>query len=193
MPAGSRPRSRSSDLALVAAFQALGGDPADWLRRFKVARADPHVRAAHVLAPDAHVGPILQHAEQLDLDALRHLADLVDQRIPGYNFDMAEGVTYELDVTKPFGQRIQNLKFKGQPVNPTQKFRVVTNNYRVNGGGGFTMLKNAPVKKAIYTEIRDLMIDYVKEEKVIDPKKTFQKNWEIVPAGVVGADGEHYR
>ena len=26
----------------------LGGDPAVWLRRMKVARADPHVRAAHV-------------------------------------------------------------------------------------------------------------------------------------------------
>ena len=25
----------------------LGGDPADWLRRMKEARADPHLRAAH--------------------------------------------------------------------------------------------------------------------------------------------------
>ncbi len=67
----------------------------------------------------------------------KSLADLVDQRVPGYNFDMAEGVSYELDVTKPFGQRILNLKFKGEPLKPTQKLRVVTNNYRVNGGGGF--------------------------------------------------------
>ncbi len=57
----------------------------------------------------------------------KSLNDLVDQRIPGYNFDMAEGVTYDLDVSKPFGQRIQNLKFKGQPLSPTQKLRVVTN------------------------------------------------------------------
>jgi AcrR family transcriptional regulator len=28
-------------------LRALGGDPADWLRRMKVARTDPHVRAAH--------------------------------------------------------------------------------------------------------------------------------------------------
>ena len=28
-------------------FRCLGGDPADWLRRIKVAREDPHVRAAH--------------------------------------------------------------------------------------------------------------------------------------------------
>jgi hypothetical protein len=28
-------------------LRSLGGDPADWLRRMKVARNDPHVRAAH--------------------------------------------------------------------------------------------------------------------------------------------------
>lgn len=28
-------------------LRSLGGDPGEWLRRLKVARADPHVRAAH--------------------------------------------------------------------------------------------------------------------------------------------------
>jgi AcrR family transcriptional regulator len=28
-------------------LRSLGGDPADWLRRMRVARTDPHVRAAH--------------------------------------------------------------------------------------------------------------------------------------------------
>jgi AcrR family transcriptional regulator len=28
-------------------LRSLGGDPAEWLRRMKVARTDPHVRAAH--------------------------------------------------------------------------------------------------------------------------------------------------
>ena len=28
-------------------LRSLGGDPADWLRRMKMARTDPHVRAAH--------------------------------------------------------------------------------------------------------------------------------------------------
>src|SRR6185295_16233157 len=43
-------------------------------------------------------------------------AELVDEKIPAYNFDIAEGVTYELDISKPVGQRIQNLSFKGQAV-----------------------------------------------------------------------------
>ncbi len=105
-------------------------------------------------------------------------AELVDQRIPGYNFDVAEGVTYDLDLTKPFGQRIQSLRFKGQPLSPTQKLRVVTNNYRVNGGGGFTMYKDAPVVYRSSEEVRELIIDWVERHKTV-PTQT-DNNWRIV-------------
>ena len=108
----------------------------------------------------------------------KSLSELVDQRIPGYDFDMAEGVTYELDVTKPFGQRIQNLKFKGQPLLPTQKLRVVTNNYRVNGGGGYTMYKGAPVVYRSSEEVRELIIDWVERNKKIPTEAN--NNWRIV-------------
>jgi 2',3'-cyclic-nucleotide 2'-phosphodiesterase / 3'-nucleotidase len=110
----------------------------------------------------------------------KSLADLVDQRIPGYNFDMAEGVSYELDVTKPFGQRILNLKFKGQPLDPNQKLRVVTNNYRVNGGGGFNMYKDAPVVYRSSAEVRELIIDWVERNKTVPTQAN--NNWRIVGA-----------
>jgi 2',3'-cyclic-nucleotide 2'-phosphodiesterase/3'-nucleotidase len=109
----------------------------------------------------------------------KSLNELVDQRIPGYNFDMAEGVTYTLDITKPFGQRIQSLRFKGQPLSPTQKLRVVTNNYRVNGGGGFTMYKDAPVVYRSSEEVRELIIDWVERHKTIPTQA--DSNWRIVP------------
>ena len=110
----------------------------------------------------------------------KSVAELVDQRIPGYNFDMAEGVAYDLDLTKPFGQRVQNLKFKGQPLSPTQKFRVVTNNYRVNGGGGFTMFKDAPVVYRSSEEVRELIIDWVERNKTIPTQAS--NNWRIIGA-----------
>jgi 2',3'-cyclic-nucleotide 2'-phosphodiesterase / 3'-nucleotidase len=106
------------------------------------------------------------------------LDELVDQRIPGYNFDIAEGVTYEIDLRKPFGQRIQNLKFKGQTLSPAQKLRVVTNNYRVNGGGGFTMYKDAPVIYRSSEEVRELIIDWVERNKNIPTEAN--NNWRIV-------------
>src|SRR5216684_3566673 len=124
----------------------------------------------------------LEHSARYfrEYESGKSLAELVDQSIPGYNFDMAEGVTYELDVTKPFGQRIQSLKFKGQPLSPTQKLKVVTNNYRVNGGGGFTMYKDAPVIYRSSEEVRELIIDWVERHKNIPTEAN--NNWRIVGA-----------
>lgn len=105
-------------------------------------------------------------------------AELVDEKIPGFNFDIAEGVTYDLDITKPAGQRIQNLHFRGQPLNPAQKLRLATNNYRVNGGGGYTMYKGAPEVFRSTEEIRELIIDWVTEHKRVPTEPT--NNWRLV-------------
>ena len=107
----------------------------------------------------------------------KRLEELVDEKIPAYNFDMAEGVTYELDITKPIGQRIQNLRFHGQPLAPTRKLRLATNNYRVNGGGGYTMYRNAPVIYRSGEEIRELIIDWVERHKTVPVKAN--NNWSI--------------
>jgi 2',3'-cyclic-nucleotide 2'-phosphodiesterase (5'-nucleotidase family) len=105
-------------------------------------------------------------------------AELVDEKIPAYNFDIAEGVTYVLNIAKPIGQRIENLQFQGQPLSPTQKLRLATNNYRVNGGGGYTMYKGAPVVYRSSAEIRELIIDWVERHKTIPTEPT--NNWKIV-------------
>src|SRR3712207_3995520 len=109
----------------------------------------------------------------------RRPADLVDEKIPGYNFDIAEGVEYELDISRPVGSRVQNLRFKGRPVRPAQKFRLATNNYRVNGGGGYTMYKGAPVVRRSGEEIRELIIEWVERRKQIPPEPT--NNWRLLP------------
>lgn len=105
-------------------------------------------------------------------------ADLVDRRIPGYNFDAAEGVDYEIDLTRPQGDRIQNLTFHGKRLDPARKLKLAVNNYRYNGGGGYTMLKNAPVLSKSSEEIRDLIIAWVEKHRTIPTEAT--KNWKIV-------------
>jgi len=124
----------------------------------------------------------LEHSARYfkEYQARKSLNDLIDTRIPGYNFDVAQGVSYDINLTKPFGQRIENLKYKGQPLSPTQKLRVVTNNYRVSGGGGFAMYKNAPVVYRSSAEVRELIIDWVEKHKTI-PTET-DNNWRIIGA-----------
>ena len=111
-------------------------------------------------------------------EAGRTPAELVDEKIPAYNFDIAEGVTYDLDLTKPHGSRVQNLRFRGQPLNLAQKLKLATNNYRVNGGGGYTMYKGAPEVYRSSTEIRELIIDWVERERRVPSEPT--NNWRLL-------------
>ena len=106
-------------------------------------------------------------------------AELVDDKIPSFNFDIAEGVEYDLDITKPYGQRVVNLKFKGQPLDLKRKLRLVTNNYRVNGGGGYTMYKDAPVLYRSSEEIRQLIIEWLERNGTVPATAT--NNWRLLP------------
>ncbi|HEU4711385.1 MAG TPA: bifunctional UDP-sugar hydrolase/5'-nucleotidase [Pyrinomonadaceae bacterium] len=108
----------------------------------------------------------------------KSLRELIDEKIPAYNFDIAEGVTYDLDISKPIGSRIQNLRFKGQPLSMSRKLRLATNNYRVNGGGGYSMYKNAPVVYRSSEEIREFMIDWLERNKTVPV--TPNNNWRIL-------------
>ncbi len=53
-----------------------------------------------------------------------------------FNFDSACGIDYEVDLTKPDGQKVRILKMtNGQPFDEKRWYRVVMNSYRANGGG----------------------------------------------------------
>ncbi|CCJ76830.1 bifunctional 2',3'-cyclic-nucleotide 2'-phosphodiesterase/3'-nucleotidase [Cronobacter muytjensii] len=63
-----------------------------------------------------------------------------------YNFDVIDGVNYQIDVTQPAkydgecqtvnpkAERIKHLTFNGKPIDPKATFLVATNNYRAYGG-----------------------------------------------------------
>jgi 2',3'-cyclic-nucleotide 2'-phosphodiesterase/3'-nucleotidase len=56
---------------------------------------------------------------------------------------------------------------------------VAINNYRLNGGGGYTMYKNAPIVYRSSAEIRDLVIDWVERHHDIPTEP--DNNWRILP------------
>jgi 2',3'-cyclic-nucleotide 2'-phosphodiesterase/3'-nucleotidase len=105
-----------------------------------------------------------------------------------YNYDCAAGIDYEVDVTKPVGERIKIKKFSdGRKFNLNEKYKVAINSYRGSGGGGHLTRGagipkedlNKRILKSTDTDFRYYVIEYVKKKKVIEPK--LLNNWKIVP------------
>ncbi len=113
---------------------------------------------------------------------------VIDPQVPGYNFDMISGADYTLDISRPLGSRVTSLTFKGRPVADTDSFTLALNNYRQSGGGGFSMIKDAPVIYDKQEEIRQLLIDEVQRRKMIRPEDYFTRNWSLVYPGAPAAN-----
>ncbi|TDC41170.1 5'-nucleotidase C-terminal domain-containing protein [Micromonospora sp. KC213] len=108
-----------------------------------------------------------------------------DPAVPDYNYDVFSGLDYDIDVTRPVGQRITRLVLPGTdtPVTDDSRFVVAVNNYRRSGGGNFPGI----VKTQVYNEqqeIRQLLIDWAQAKGVIDPADFFVPNWRLVREGV---------
>ncbi|MFS0554430.1 bifunctional 2',3'-cyclic-nucleotide 2'-phosphodiesterase/3'-nucleotidase [Brevibacillus sp. 179-C9.3 HS] len=116
---------------------------------------------------------------------------LINETFPTYNFDVIDGVTYQIDVTQPSkyavdgkvankdANRIKNLSYNGKPVKPEDKFIVVTNNYRASGGGAFPGLDGKNIVIDSPDENRQIVIDYILNQKNIDPAA--DNNWSFAP------------
>ncbi|GAA1036710.1 5'-nucleotidase C-terminal domain-containing protein [Virgisporangium ochraceum] len=110
-------------------------------------------------------------------------ATISDPAVPDYNYDTLSGVDYDIDISRPIGDRITRLDLNGAPVDPAAQFVVAVNNYRRSGGGNFPGI----VKNQIYNaqqEIRQLLIDWAQARGVIDPAQFSVENWRLVRAGV---------
>ncbi|WP_030259888.1 MULTISPECIES: bifunctional metallophosphatase/5'-nucleotidase [Streptomyces] len=102
---------------------------------------------------------------------------------PDYNYDSLYGLSYDIDIAQPKGQRIVNLSFQGKPIDPAAQFVLAVNNYRANGGGNFPHVANAKLVWSNSDEIRNTMITWVKAKGVIDPADFFTNSWRLVRAG----------
>jgi 2',3'-cyclic-nucleotide 2'-phosphodiesterase len=114
---------------------------------------------------------------------------LINSDFRSYNYDVIDGVTYEIDVTQPArydvdgnlvnesASRIKNLQYEGKAIDLDQKFIVATNNYRANGS--FPGVRNATEIEIYPDENRQAIIDYILLEKTIDPSA--DGNWKFAP------------
>ena len=110
-------------------------------------------------------------------------ATISDPAVPDYNYDVISGVDYDIDISRPVGDRITRLQIAGVDVAADARFVVAVNNYRRSGGGNFPGIVKTQVYNA-QQEIRQLLIDWAQAKGVIDPADFFVLNWRLVRAGV---------
>lgn len=105
-----------------------------------------------------------------------------------FNFDSAAGINYTVDVTKPQGEKITILSMAdGTPFEMDKVYKVALNSYRGNGGGDLLTLgagipKEDLAKRIIFATDKDLryyLMQYIEQEKVLDPHAMHQ--WKFIP------------
>ena len=95
---------------------------------------------------------------------------------PGYLHDHFIGLNYEVNLSKPAGQRIENVTFKGQPLADDQILTLCVNDYRYTG------LKNEGIISGekeweSSASVRDMLVAYLAEHDPLEP--VVDNNWKI--------------
>ncbi len=129
-----------------------------------------------------------------DDHALRLNADSKDdQQRTGFqyytfNFDSACGIDYEVDLTKPDGEKVKILRMSnGEPFDEKKWYKVAMNSYRANGGGelltqGAGIPKDSLEARVLFNTDRDqrhFLTEEIRKMGTLDPKPN--NNWKFVP------------
>ena len=105
-----------------------------------------------------------------------------------FNFDSAAGIDYEVDVTKPDGEKVRILQMSnGEPFDPAKWYKVAINSYRANGGGelltrGAGIPRDSLDSRIVWRSDRDqrhYLMQEIEKLRVADPQPNH--NWRFVP------------
>ena len=105
-----------------------------------------------------------------------------------FNFDSAAGIDYEVDATKPPGQKVSVKRMSsGEPFLPGKTYKVALNSYRANGGGelltrGAGIPQDSLQSRITWQSGRDLrhyLMEEIRRQGTISPKAN--GNWRFVP------------
>ena len=105
-----------------------------------------------------------------------------------FNFDSACGIDYEVDLTKPDGEKVKILRMSnGEPFDEQKWYKVVMNSYRANGGGelltrGAGIPRDSLESRVLFhTDLdqRHYLTEEIRRMGTINPQPN--TNWKFIP------------
>lgn len=130
------------------------------------------------------------HIMLLNIDSVNGIKKYTFKNL-AFNFDSAAGINYEVDVTKPYGNKIHILQMSnGEPFLMDKWYNVAVNSYRGNGGGelltrGAGIAKDSIKGRIIYESEHDqryYIMKEIEDAKIVSPKPN--GNWKFVPSSL---------
>lgn len=156
-----------------------------------------HLEMAYALWTNQVVGKE-KHLLRLEENVAAGARPRLEQ--PIYNFDSAAGILYEVDITKPEGQKVTIRSMAdGTPFDMEATYRVAVNSYRGNGGGEL-LTKGAGIPHeelegridyATDVDLRFYMLNYIEMHQTINPQSL--GHWRFVPERMAAQLIEHDR
>ena len=120
-------------------------------------------------------------------------AQLIDANMPGHDFDVLFGLTYEIDLSvparfhangrlrSPASRRVGHVCFDEIPVTPDQRFVVALNSHRAGGGGNVAALAQAQPVPLPPMTIRAALRKYLDPGQPVDPLALAPSPWRFAP------------
>src|SRR6058998_2989072 len=174
-------RRAGAQLSAAAAFDAQPGLP----------EGDVHQRDVSGIYPYENTLRAVRISGQQLREYLEHSAryfrtyepgqPIINDSVAGYNYDVVSGVVYNVDLSRPAGQRIRGLASIGKIVQTTDSFTMALNSYRQGGGGGYSMLAGAPLIYDKGEDIRELLVDEIRRARTIQAAAYLRPSWAIIP------------
>lgn len=116
-------------------------------------------------------------AEYFELDesgALRVSEAFLSPIVMHYNFDHMAGLDVTMDVHRPVGDRVTQMRWQGRKLADDQALTLCLNNYRATGTGGYPLYADCELVKDQPTEIAQMIIEYIDHHRSITVDK---HNW----------------
>ena len=81
-------------------------------------------------------------------------------KVEHYNYDYFAGISYQIDVLRPLGERVVSLTRAGKAIKDGDLISICVNNYRSSGAGGYPMYPKGKVLRETNLDMADLIQKY---------------------------------